>query len=299
VQVPAKINLYLHVTGKREDGYHFLDTLIAFTDVYDEVDIKPADKFSLKISGEFSHLVENDENNIVTRAAKLMAKECGNDVNVSINLVKNIPVGAGLGGGSGDAAATLILLNEIFKAGLSQEKLTEIGLKLGADVPIFINRHAAFVAGIGDKITNTVNLPELYAVLVYPHKPLSTKKVFTSLHSSEGVLESNVYNKDISNSQAWIMKQIQNDVTGKDWISFLKQNHNDLENPAIKLLPEIKDLIVELSELEGCAFARMSGSGSTCFAIFESKQQAEISAVLLQKVHSGFWVRAVKISNYY
>jgi len=176
--VPAKLNLYLHITGKRPDGYHTLDSLIVFTDICDEINITPAPLFSLDISGEFANLVEKNERNIVTRAFRVMQEECNRPDNIAIKLIKNIPVGAGLGGGSGDAAATLMILNELWQAGFSKEKLGTIGIKLGADVPIFINQHAAFISGIGEKLQNTQDLPELYAVLVYPKKPLATQEVF-------------------------------------------------------------------------------------------------------------------------
>ncbi len=305
MKAPAKINLYLHITGKREDGYHFLDTLIAFTDIYDELEITPADKFSLEISGEFAHLVENNDSNIVSRACKMMADECGASNNFSIKLVKNIPVGAGLGGGSADAAATLILLNEILGAGFSKEKLAGIGVKLGADVPIFINRHAAFVSGIGEKINDTGNLPELYAILVYPNKFLSTKDVFVKFskdnfgdaHSPAGreLGRGSLSNWEHENPNPL---QVEEGIHN-DWLSFLKSKRNDLENTAIEFLPEIKLLLADLAALKGCHFSRMSGSGSTCFAIFTDKNQAETATAELKSKSPGLWIKQVKVVQEY
>jgi 4-diphosphocytidyl-2-C-methyl-D-erythritol kinase len=281
---PAKINLYLNILGKRSDGYHLLDTLIAFTDICDEINITASDIFSFEVSGEFASLVENDEHNIVIRAYRLMQQACGVNNNIAIKLIKNIPVGAGLGGGSSDAAATLMYLNEMWKAGLSKEKLSEIGLKLGADVPIFINQHAAFVSGIGEKIENTQNLPELYAILVYPNKPISTKDVFTSLAMPAG----NTTNSIKAPYAA-------NELTMHEWLIFLKSKDNDLDNAAINILPEIKDIIIALSHLDGCEFARMSGSGSTCFAIFSDKNKAEKALIEINTKNAYFWIKLAKI----
>lgn len=301
MKAPAKINLYLHITGKREDGYHFLDTLITFTDIYDELEITLADKFSLEISGEFAHLVENNDSNIVSRACKMMADECRASNNFSIKLVKNIPVGAGLGGGSADAAATLIMLNEILGAGFSKEKLAGIGVRLGADVPIFINRHAAFVSGIGEKINDTRNLPELYAILVYPNKFLSTKNVFVKFSKDNfGDAPSHHERGYISNWEHEKPNPLPGEeVVNNDWLPFLKRKSNDLENTAIEFLPEIKLLLADLAALNGCHFSRMSGSGSTCFAIFTDKNQAEIATAELKSKSPGLWIKQVKVVQEY
>jgi len=278
--VPAKLNLYLHITGKRPDGYHTLDSLIVFTDICDEINITPAPLFSLDISGEFANLVEKNERNIVTRAFRVMQEECNRPDNIAIKLIKNIPVGAGLGGGSGDAAATLMILNELWQAGFSKEKLGTIGIKLGADVPIFINQHAAFISGIGEKLQNTQDLPELYAVLVYPKKPLATQEVF-------GRTKISSYKKHTAPQN------------GIAILSFLKQQSNDLESAAISLLPEIKTTTHILGQAEGIEFARMSGSGSTCFGIFCDQNIAQNALLEMEKAHPEHWVRLVKIREQY
>lgn len=289
---PAKINLYLHVTGKRPDGYHLLNTLIAFTDIYDEITITPANNFSLEITGEFAPHVEKDERNIIVRAYRLMQQESNKHNNVAIKLVKNIPVGAGLGGGSTDASATLILLNEIWQTGFSKEKIAEIGLKLGADVPIFINRHTAFVSGIGEKIRNTENLPEIYALLVYPNKLIPTKDVFTSLllpHKLQLILQKTWYFVQWISAYIGIIP----------WLTFIKNQRNDLQNTATSIYQEILDIIEELSTLEGHKVARMSGSGSTCFAIFTDKNKAKVALSQLQDKYPSFWIKLVKVTKKY
>lgn len=277
---PAKINLYLNITGKLENGYHLLDSLVVFVDIFDVITITLADKFSLEISGDFAYLVENNERNIISRAAQIMAAMRGRNANFAIKLAKNIPVGAGLGGGSSDCAATIILLNDLLGLNFSKEELSEIGEKLGADVPIFINRHAAFVTGIGEQICNIENLPEFYALLVYPNKPLSTKDVFTEF-SQLGKYTS--------------QEAITSPINEAAWLEFLQNRTNDLANPAIKLLPEIQEIISELSKLDGCIFARMSGSGSTCFAIFTDKTLAEAASTQMQKKYPHYWVKAAQV----
>jgi 4-diphosphocytidyl-2-C-methyl-D-erythritol kinase len=221
-----------------------------------------------------------------------MAQECGNNSNAAIKLVKNIPVGAGLGGGSSDASATIILLNEMWNAGLSQNKLAEIGLKLGADLPIFLNRHAAFVSGIGDKVNNIKNLPELYAILVYPNKLIATKDIFRALNLSNKrklFISKLRYLIEFSCAYLGIMT----------WLSFTKNQRNDLGNTAISSYPEIANLLQELSGLKGCEFARMSGSGSTCFAVFTNKSQAEIAMQEMEQKNPSFWIKCTKIVQKY
>lgn len=293
--IPAKINLYLHITGKRQDGYHLLDSLIVFTDICDEVTIEKSDTFSLEISGEFAHLVENNEKNIVARAAKTMAEECGKNCNIAIKLVKNIPVGAGLGGGSADCAATILLLNDLWQAGFAMQKLMEIGLKLGADVPVFLGKKAAFISGIGENLQPIEALPELYAILVYPDKPLATKDVFSAVIPDQN----GIHQPDNFLPNKADVPLLGNKYSKDNILSFLQHKHNDLEDSAISLLPEIKDILEGLSVLEGCELARMSGSGSTCFAIFRDKIQAESHINYISQRHPEHWVKICRLQAGY
>ncbi len=281
---PAKINLYLHVTGRRADGYHLLDTLITFTDICDEIDIIPARNFSITISGEFASGIATDAGNIITQAWQLMQQESGKTDNIAVQLVKNIPSGAGLGGGSSDAAATLILLNKMWQCGFDTEKLAAIGLKLGADVPVFIHNHAAFVSGIGEKITKAENLPQLYAILAYPRLPLATKKVFLEFAAN--------YGKNNYEHAAQITAMPHN---AANWLDFLHSKSNHLQDVAEYFVPEIKQLIASLAALPGCHFARISGSGSACFAIFTNKSEASIAYKNLKENYPGYWLKIAKL----
>lgn len=292
--VPAKINLYLHITGKRPDGYHLLDSLIVFTDICDKITIKESDKFSLEILGQFAHLVENNQTNIVFRAAKIMAEKCQRSCNIAIKLLKNIPVGAGLGGGSADCAATILLLNDLWQAEISNKELMEIGMKLGADVPVFIGQKAAFISGIGEGLQTLETLPELYAILVYPDKALATKNVFNAFIPGKTIKYLPGGFLDYKTDLPLIRKQHIPD----NLLSLLKNQRNDLQDAAISLIPEIKGLLGELSSLEGCEFARMSGSGSSCFAIFKDRNQAEFSRNQVAQRHPGYWTKACNIGMY-
>ena len=166
------------------------------------------------------------------------------------------------------------------------KKLAAIGLHLGADVPVFINRHAAIVSGIGEKISNIQNLPELYALLIYPNKPLSTKEVFEFFAGSAENLQNNPPFKEKLSKNG-------------DWLNFLKKQTNDLQNAAISLLPEIKDIIGQLNALEGCKFARMSGSGSTCFGIFCDKKMGDKALAAMKSKNPAYWAWLAKICGDY
>ncbi len=176
---PAKINLYLHITGKHADGYHLLDSLMVFTDIADAITAEKADAITLRVSGEFADNSGDISDNIVIKAARALADSAGVKAGASISLQKNIPVGAGLGGGSSDAAATLRLLNTLWGINYSDEKLAQIGLTLGADVPFCLYGRPAFVSGIGEVIGAAPDLPQFWILLANPRKVLSTKDVFT------------------------------------------------------------------------------------------------------------------------
>lgn len=247
----AKINLYLHVTGKRNDGYHLLDSLMTKISLYDELEVLGCDSLKLEISGVFNDKISTTDN-IILNAAKLLASEAGIEKPTAlIKLNKKIPVGAGLGGGSSDAAATLKLLNEFWNIHFSNERLMQIGLKLGADVPFCLNEKAAYISGVGEVIENCDKLPSLNILLVNPCKSLSTKEVF----NYAPINFSSAANRN------------------EDIFSILKSNNNDLEKNAIAMLPELECVLDSILIQPGCYLARMSGSGSTCFGLFESRDQ--------------------------
>lgn len=281
LSAPAKVNLYLHVTGKREDGYHLLESMMCFADICDEVTVTPSDKITITADGEFASLVPTDSSNIAYKAAEKLQPFCGNK-GADIHITKNLPVGAGIGGGSADAAAVLHLLNEIWEVKLSDNRLAEIGLSLGADVPICLNRKAALVSGIGENICNIATMPEIYIVLVNPKQHVATPQIFKmgfEKFTNYGVNDN--FPKEASSV-----------------LEYLARQHNDLMPNAVKILPVIGDILAIIKNTSGCVFSRMSGSGATCFGIFENRHDSQNASDLIKKLHPNWWVKSGIIQNY-
>lgn len=278
MNAPAKINLYLHVTGRRDDGYHLLDSIFVFTQWGDEVIVKASNAISLTVAGPASTPLKYfpPEQNICYRAAKLLQQKYHVVAGAHIHVVKNIPVSAGLGGGSSDTATTLKLLNQFWQLQLSIETLCELGATLGADVPACIYATPAFVSGIGEKITPiTLSEKNIFVLLVNPNHALSTQKIFQHYHDDHAVFtESRVHQTDL------------------DWIA---AQHNDLEKYAIAALPVLSELLDALANQPGCVFSRMSGSGATCFGIFNRLSLLKDAEKNIRKKFPSYWVLATKI----
>ena len=271
---PAKINLYLHVVGTRPDGFHDLDSLIAFTGFGDEVDVAAADDLSLRVVGPFADAVPRSEENLVLRAAKAIREAAKVAAGAEITLTKNIPVAAGLGGGSADAAAALHALNELWQAGVTDQELSAIAGSLGADVPVCLVSEPRQVAGRGDEMRPAPVLPPCHLVLANPGVPLATAEVFAR-YSGPG-------------SGTAPLQEPLADV--KSLAQALSARQNDLEDAAQSLVPEIGNVLQALRAPPGCLLARMSGSGATCFALYEDASGAEAAAAATRKVNSDWWV---------
>lgn len=239
IQAPAKLNLYLEVTGNRPDGYHLLESDVVFLNLCDELEFEPSETLSLN-----SDIADN----IIIKAARALSPDKG----VKITLTKNIPMGAGLGGGSADAAATLVALNEMWGINMPEKLLYAIALSLGADVPVCLfsqlnDAEFAHFSGIGNEVSFTETRPDWSYLLVNPNKHLATKDVFESYNSH--------------------------------FTELAKLPHtNHLEAAAIRLEPEIAEILATLHGSTNNLFARMTGSGSTCFAVFERREDAENAA---------------------
>jgi 4-diphosphocytidyl-2-C-methyl-D-erythritol kinase len=272
ILAPAKINLYLHVTGKRPDGYHLLDSLMIPTKLCDVVEVLPSAGLELEVMGDFA-VAAGDKDNIVIKAAMALAADANIKPAAKIILQKNIPVGAGLGGGSADAAAILKMLNEFWGIGYSVDRLAEIGLLLGADVPFCVYNTAAVVAGIGEVIKPAA-LPPLHILLVNPNKHLATKDVFT--HKAI----------DFSKAAGEIPQE------SKAFIEFLKGCKNDLEANAIELVPQLADVLSAIEKQRGCLLVRMSGSGATCFGLFDNAADLKAAA---DNIKGDWWVFAFNL----
>jgi len=275
---PAKINLFLHITGKRGDGYHLLDSLVVFAkDLSDTVTIEASDSFSFTASGEFAHAVPED--NLVTRAAKSIANATGRSLNIKIHLEKNIPAGAGLGGGSADAAATVRGLEKFWDLALDTKTRDEILLSLGADVPACYHAKACRFSGIGEMIDDVPALPALPVLVIWPSAHSDTKAVFAGRSgdfSPHAAVPAAFANTD-------------------DFIAFLKTTRNDLTEAAVAMQPVVGDALEFMAARSGCVLARMSGSGSAVFGIFSTVEAQDEALSACRHTHPSWFTRAIAV----
>ncbi len=260
----AKINLALHVTGRRADGYHLLDSLVAFADVGDLITVVPAETLSLTLAGPYAATLSNTDN-LVLNAARALHPSLG----AHITLEKNLPVASGIGGGSADAAATLLTLSQLWSLPLPPP---ETILQLGADLPICLHGRSLRMQGIGEQIIPT-NLPPIYAVLVNPGLALATNDVFNALTQSQNPPMTPL-------------------ATSDPLIPWLAAQRNDLQPAAIGLEPQIAVTLAALHSHPHCRLARMSGSGATCFALFPTADHAKTAAQTLKITHPHWWIQA-------
>ncbi|MRG70931.1 4-(cytidine 5'-diphospho)-2-C-methyl-D-erythritol kinase [Alphaproteobacteria bacterium HT1-32] len=276
----AKINLWLHVTGRREDGYHLLDSLIAFAGVGDRLTLTRSDDLSLSLTGPFSEGLTTTSDNLVIRAATLLASEAGIRPAAAITLEKNLPVASGIGGGSADAAAAIRGLSKLWNLSLPTEVTARIALRLGADVPMCLAGQAALASGIGEVLHPVGQMAPAWLVLVNPRVAISTPEIFR--------LRENSFT-DITTPAAGKL------ATLADLTAALRERHNDLQPPAIRLAPVIGEVLERLRGLSGCQHAAMSGSGATCFGLFEDRQTAEQAAGSLSSENSKWWSAAAPL----
>lgn len=272
ISAPAKLNLFLHITGKRADGYHLLESLFMFTEYGDELAFEPADDLSLRLTGSFAQPLASESENLVLRAAHLLQQETGCCKGACITLTKNLPIGAGLGGGSADAAAALRGLTRLWSLDVTTQTLHALALKLGADVPACLASSPGWVSGIGENI-RPATLPEGgWVVLINPQKPLLTADVFRARSGDFNAPILPAHWPDIAALATWAAAQ-----------------SNALEAPARSLMPEIGELLTALSRTP-CLLARMSGSGATCFGLYNNEPTARAAASALQAEYPGCWV---------
>jgi len=275
IAAPAKINLYLHVTARRDDGFHVLDSLVVFADVGDVLTVVPSPTLELKIGGPHSHGLENlGGDNIILRAARGLADLGGVVAGAEIRLEKNLPVAAGIGGGSADAAAALKCLAALWEIAPAPSALAELALSLGADVPVCLAGSAAYFGGVGELITPVPDMPALHLLLVNPGVTVSTPEVFRA-------------RKGAFHPAARLSAM---PATAAEMGDTLRVRHNDLETAAMTLQPVIGDVIDMLDASQGCLFARMSGSGATCFGIFADGALMQDAAVAISLARPAWWV---------
>ncbi len=274
---PAKVNLYLHVTGRRADGYHLLDSLVAFADIGDRLTAEPAASLSLEVAGpEAGSLASLGEDNLVLRAARLLADHAGISQGAALHLEKNLPVAAGIGGGSSDAAAALRALTRLWDVPIGEGKLCELGARLGADVPACLRCSAVWVSGVGEQLEPAGELPEAGILLANPRKPLPTGVVFAARRGGFG--------------SSGRFGRMPADAVGLARV--LLARRNDLTEAAIGHMPEITELLAKLATLPGALLARMSGSGGTCFALFGGRGTAAAACAALSAAEPRWWCAA-------
>lgn len=278
---PAKVNLTLHVTGQRDDGYHLLDSLVIFTDAGDVITAAPSDSLSLHVTGPFSVGVPTDGTNLILRAAETLRRARGVIKGAAITVEKHLPNAAGLGGGSSDAATTLKLLADLWDVAPLDPQAPEATL-LGADVPVCMRApQPTRMTGIGDIHTSVPKLPPCAMVLVNPKVAVPTGAVFDGLASKTNPPQDSLPDElDFDGFTNWLAAQ-----------------RNDLQPPAIAAAPAIQTAIDRLNKIPTIGFAGMSGSGATCFGLTKNMADARHAARVIQVAEMGWWVTPAEVLN--
>ncbi|MFZ5676853.1 MAG: 4-(cytidine 5'-diphospho)-2-C-methyl-D-erythritol kinase [Pseudomonadota bacterium] len=264
----AKINLALHIVGRRSDGYHELDSIVAFAGIADRLTFERADDWHLDLTGPFAAELANAPDNLVLKAARGFVQTFADEARYHISLEKHLPVASGIGGGSADAAATLRALTRLSGKAVDPGRLSALAASLGADVPVCLTGKSCRMRGIGERIDLLPDLAPMSAVLVNPRREVATAQVFARLALKPG-------------DQAF---------AGLEAGADLSSCRNDLAPPALAVAPVIGEVIAALQDKAGLRFARMSGSGATCFGIFAWTAAAEAAARDIATAYPGWWV---------
>lgn len=285
-RAPAKINLTLRVIGRRPDGYHDLESLVVFAGVGDTLSFAPGHTLALSVDGPTAAAAGSLDDNLVLKAARALVERVEGLKVGCFALSKRLPVAAGVGGGSSDAAAALRLLARANRIALDDRRLMEAARVSGADVPVCLDPRPRMMRGIGDVLSGPLALPKLPAVLVNPRVAVPTKDVFTALREHLKAQKAEASSAVFETTKRF---------KANDLIDTLAQERNDLEAPAVEIAPAIAQVLADLRALKGCGLARMSGSGATCFGLFAAAPAAAAAARALRSKHPGWWVRATKL----
>lgn len=278
---PAKLNLALHITGKREDGYHLLESLVAFAQDGDHVTLEDAEEFSLDVTGPFAAGAGDLRQNLVFRAAHALSGALGEKPRGHIRLEKRIPVGAGLGGGSADAVVACRLLLRYWGHIMPDAELAALLLPLGADMPMCVAGRPLIAFGIGDVIMPLAAFPRMYAVMCWPNISLPTADVYRAYRYDGRSLPSLISLADFNG----------------DWQAFLEQTRNVLQFPAVTLAPEVAELLLAMETHLTRPFVRMSGSGACCVGYLETESAANQLAAALRSSYPAWWVQVTVIGG--
>lgn len=273
IDAPAKLNLFLRVTGKRADGYHLLESLVAFTQFGDRLEILPADTLTLRTVGPFADALSETADNLVIKAAAMLRLRMGSHKGAHMVLHKMIPVGAGLGGGSADAAAALLVLNKFWRLYADPSILADLALKLGSDVPVCLQRQTAYLRGVGEKVTPLQAPLPYWFLLVNPGEPVLTSAVFHRFGQT--------FDAPLSLPDSF--------KTDGDALEFICKQHNSLQPAAIACVPSIMQVLEMIGNTKGCKISRMSGSGATCFGLYASQPDAQAARQTIHNLYPGWW----------
>jgi 4-diphosphocytidyl-2-C-methyl-D-erythritol kinase len=284
----AKVNLTLRVRGRRADGYHDLESLVAFADIGDSLTLQPRDTLALEVAGPGAAATGPLSDNLVLKAAAALGARVEGLTAGRFHLIKRLPAAAGLGGGSADAAAALRLLARANALALDDPRVTAAAAATGADVPVCLAQRPRVMRGIGDILDAPLDLPPLPAVLVNPGVAVATRDVFAAWHQANAAADSSdsTHGPDAGPTPPRGHADIVDDLLAAN---------NDLEAPAIGLQPIIAEVLTALRALPAYRLARMSGSGATCFGVFTSTDTAQAAATALRAAHPGWWVHAARL----
>ena len=280
-RAPAKINLTLHIPSRRADGWHEIESLVAFAGGGDTLTLAPGAGLSLSLEGPTADAAGEGGDNLVLRAARAFLALSPGASAGAFHLAKRLPVAAGIGGGSADAGAALRLLARANSISLDDPRLLEAAAQTGADVSVCLDSRARTMMGIGEQLGPLVKLPMLFAVLVNPGVALPTKDVFAELKLAPG--EAHGFGRHPAIPQSPDLPTL---------LSLLRKSRNDLEDPAGVIAPVIVHVLASISATRSCRLARMSGSGATCYGLFETRRAAINAARGVKAQHPGWWVKA-------
>jgi 4-diphosphocytidyl-2-C-methyl-D-erythritol kinase len=284
-RAPAKVNLTLRVLGRRADGYHELESLVVFARVADRLTLRAGADLTLRVHGAKAGHAGPLADNLVLKAARALSDRIAGLKVGGFSLAKQLPSGAGLGGGSADAAAALRLLARVNRIDVDDARVLDAARASGADVPVCVNPRARVMRGIGEILSPPLALPPLPAVLVHPGIPVSTKLVFEAMGLRPGDRTSRGDHR------------LPTPTSCTELLEFLAADANDLERAAMAVEPVIAKVQAAIAALPGCRLARMSGSGSACFGLFDSGRAAQVAARALAKLHPDWWVRSTVLGS--
>ncbi|EME70206.1 4-diphosphocytidyl-2-C-methyl-D-erythritol kinase [Paramagnetospirillum caucaseum] len=279
IEAPAKVNLTLHVVGRRDDGYHLLDSLVAFAGVGDTLEFRPADTLRLEVTGPTAGQIPAEGENIVLKAARLLAGAAGVTRGAAITLTKRLPVAAGIGGGSADAAAALKGLMRLWDVVLPAGTLAKVALSIGADVPVCLAGTPTRMMGVGEMLEPAPALPPAWLLLVNPMVPLHTPPVFKARTGPFSAAD------PLTDSPR----------DAKALAAALAARRNDLTPPAITIEPVVGEVLAAIAATPDCLLPRMSGSGATCFGLYAEESQARAAAARLAAAHPAWWIAPARL----